>query len=211
MQERASSWGKPPAVRRAADTDVDAVGAMLARAFDDDPISEYLLPSARRRPQGLCAFFGSQIRLDYLPHGEVYTTEDRAGAALWAPPGKPTLKGLRALAAVLPVAPYVVGATLIRSLRFLTRLEAIHPREPHWYLAVLGTDPARQGQGVGSALLQPVLTRCDAEGERAYLESSKEKNIPFYRRHGFEVTRELRLDGSPPLWTMWRDPRPASG
>jgi GNAT superfamily N-acetyltransferase len=184
---------------------------MLARAFDDDPVSTFLMPSPRRRPPGLRTFFRVQMVTDFLPFGGVFTTEDLAGAALWAPPGKPMPDKLRELWAVLPVVPYVAGRNFSRSLRFLAQIEAIHPKEPHWYLAILGTDPSRQGQGVGSALLQPVLDRCDADGTRAYLESSKERNIPFYRRHGFEVTGEVKLAGGPPVWTMWRDPRPAGG
>jgi ribosomal protein S18 acetylase RimI-like enzyme len=87
-------------------------------------------------------------------------------------------------------------------------MEMLHPkRPPHWYLAVLGTDPAAQGQGLGSAALAPVLERCDADGVGAYLESSKESNIAFYARHGFRVTREIRLPRGPKLWAMWRDPR----
>lgn len=181
---------------------------MLARAFVDDPVAAHLIPSHRRRPRGLRTFFRLQLTKDLLPHGGVFTTEDRAGAALWAPPGKPVPRGLAMLLGVLPVAPYVVGRNFSRTIRCLAQIEAIHPREPHWYLATLGTDPPRQGRGIGSALLQPVLERCDAEGVRAYLESSKEANVPFYRRQGFEVTGEVRLPGGPPVWTMWRDPRP---
>jgi GNAT superfamily N-acetyltransferase len=200
--------GVPGAVRAALRADVTQVCAVLARAFEDDPVARFLLPDARRRPGGLRAFFRAQIAGDLLAFGGVYTTDDYAGAALWAPPGKPPLTGLRAIGGLLPVLPYVAGAGLPRALRFLAHMEKIHPREPHWYLATLGTDPPRQGKGVGSALLAPVLARCDREGTRAYLESSKERNIPFYRRHGFEVTGEFTVAGSPTLWTMWREPRP---
>jgi GNAT superfamily N-acetyltransferase len=93
----------------------------------------------------------------------------------------------------------------------LAAVEHVHPTPPHYYLAVLGTRPDRQGMGIGSSLLRPVLDRCDAEGVGAYLESSKERNVPFYRRHGFEVTTALRLPGGgPTVWPMWRSPRTRS-
>ena len=72
---------------------------------------------------------------------------------------------------------------------------------------MLGTEPERQGNGIGSALMQPVLDDCDEHGIGAYLESSKERNIAFYGRHGFKVTEEILLPKGPPVWGMWRDPR----
>jgi len=89
------------------------------------------------------------------------------------------------------------------------RLERAHPRQPpHFYLAVLGTEPHAQGRGLGSAVLRAVLRQCDNDGVAAYLESSKERNIDFYARHGFRVLEELRLLRGPSMWKMWRDPRP---
>ena len=99
---------------------------------------------------------------------------------------------------------------LPRAIRLLTQMERAHPTDPpHWYLAVLGTDPAHQGSGVGSALIRAITDRCDAQGLGAYLESSKEQNVPFYARHGFEVVERVDPGGQPPTWTMWRDPRAA--
>jgi len=87
-------------------------------------------------------------------------------------------------------------------------IDSLHPREPHWYLATLGTDPRFQGTGVGSALLASTLARVDEEGTPAYLESSKARNVPLYARFGFEVIEELRSKaGRPPMWRMWREPR----
>jgi ribosomal protein S18 acetylase RimI-like enzyme len=98
---------------------------------------------------------------------------------------------------------------MVTTLKILNLIESMHPHEPHWYLATLGTAVEQQGKGIGSALMAPVLTHCDREGVPCYLESSKERNVPFYRRHGFEVVKEVQIPGDgPSLWTMWRDPRP---
>ena len=75
------------------------------------------------------------------------------------------------------------------------------------YLSIIGTDPAAQGRGVGSALLEPVLRQCDEDGIPAYLESSKERNVAYYARHGFRVRDELTLPRGPRMWLMWREPR----
>ena len=72
---------------------------------------------------------------------------------------------------------------------------------------MLGTDPAAQGRGIGSALLGAVLRTCDEDGVPAYLESSKERNLAYYARHGFRVREELDLPRGPRVWLMWRDPR----
>ncbi|MGP0031008.1 MAG: GNAT family N-acetyltransferase [Acidimicrobiales bacterium] len=194
-------------VRRATRDDVDPMAAQLARSFVDDPVIGHIFRDERRREAGLRRYFSTQMRADYLPFGGCYTTDDHQGSAIWAPAGKPLLTGVRAITVMLPVLPFVV-AHLSVTLRLLNLVETMHPHEPHWYLATLGTEPACQGQGIGSALMRTVLDQCDREGLPAYLESSKERNVPFYRRHGFEVTREVDLPGDGPrIWTMWRSPR----
>ncbi len=197
----------PSGVRMARRDEVDRLCRMLAETFDDDPVTNFIFPDDRRRAKGLQVFFRLQMTRGQLPFGGVYTNEDGSGAAIWAPPGRPMPTGLAAIGQVLPVAPYV-WPTLRTTLAFLTAMEKTHPHEPHWYLATLGTHPTAQGRGVGSSLLAPVLARADAEGMPAYLESSKERNVPFYRRHGFEVVGELTAAGSPTLWRMWREPVP---
>jgi ribosomal protein S18 acetylase RimI-like enzyme len=199
-----------PVVRRATAADVDAMAAQLAQTFRDDPVTSFIFPTESRRDAGLRAYFRTQMRADYLPFGGCYTTEGYAGSAVWAPAGKPLQTGLRGIATMLPVLPYV-APTLVRTLRILNTVETLHPHEPHWYLATLGTAVEQQGKGVGSALLRPVLAHCDAEGLPCYLESSKERNVPFYRRHGFDVVQEVPLPGGgPTIWTMWREPQPAA-
>lgn len=193
-----------PEVRRVTSADVKPIAAALARAFQDDPVAVYIFPDAARRPRGLERFFRLQLGRTFLRRGEAWTTDDRAGGAFWLPPSSPR-PGMRELFEQIPMLP-LLGRRLVPTLRLIGLMEQHHPKGTHWYLGTLGTDPPVQGQGVGSALLRPVLERCDAEGTPAYLESSKADNIPFYRRHGFEVTAELQVPGGPMLWLMWREP-----
>ena len=198
--------GGPTDVRLATVDEVPAVSVALARAFSDDPLMEHLVPERRReaRMERFFAFELGSIR----PRGRIYTTPGCDGAALWAEPGQWQLRITEVLASA-PTMLRVFSSRFPRGLQVLSRIEARHPTDrDHWYLAVLGTDPARQGRGIGSALLAPVLDECDREGVGAYLESSKESNIAFYARHGFEVTEEIPLPGGPSVWGMWREPRP---
>ena len=115
---------------------------------------------------------------------------------------------MQELLELLPTAPYLVGTHSHRALRLLFEVDGRHPKDPHWYLATLATEPARQGTGIGSALLRDKLAEADEQGVPAYLESSKDRNVPLYARFGFEVVEEFRSKtGGPPIWRMWREPR----
>ena len=87
-------------------------------------------------------------------------------------------------------------------------MKEAHPEEPHWYLCVIGSDPTVRGAGFGQALMRSRLDRCDAEHAPAYLESSKQENVPYYMRFGFEVTGEITdARRRAEMWPMWRAPR----
>ncbi len=172
----------------------------------DDPIARWSCPPERMRMSVLERFHGTRLR-QLLRHREVWTSDGCSCAALWAPPEswRTTLREDLALAGCV-TRPRLI-ARLPVTVTGLLGMERNHPRRPpHWYLAVLGTDPLAQGRGLGSATLRPVLEQCDRDGIGAYLESSKERNIDFYARHGFRVVRELRLPFGPSIWPMWRDP-----
>jgi len=196
-------------VVRASSTDVPDLVDVLVRAFDDDPVASFMFCDARKRPRALRRFFSIQLQGDYLRTGEAWTTTDRAGAAIWGPPSKPR-PGIRDLLRVLPLLRELLPPRHMKdALTALLRVESERPTLAHWYLATLGTDPVHQGHGVGSTLLADMLERVDTEGYPAYLECSKERNVAFYSRFGFEVKKELTtVGGGPRIWLMWREPRP---
>ena len=202
--------GSETLVRRATFSDVSPMAAVLGRALENDPGICWMFPRSRTRRRALPRVFAAMILRLYLPAGEVYTTDDHAAAALWLPPDNaaPAPSEVICLAVRLAVLAPLVGRALWRAPRLSGLLNARRPRDPHYYLALLGTDPPRQGQGIGSAMLSYQLTRADAEGIPAYLESSNRRNLALYTRHGFEVTQEMRFRrNGPTTWLMWREPK----
>lgn len=197
----------PLTPRRATREDLPELGRMLARAFLDDPVMNWACKPEHLRLGATEKFFAARLR-HLVDDGDIWTTPELSSAALWAQPGKwRTTFGqdLELARSFLHPRLAVRGPMIAAGLLSIERKHPDH--EPHWYLAVLGTDPSAQGQGLGSKMLAPVLEDCDRDGVAAFLESSKERNIAFYARHGFRVTDELKLPRGPKVWQMWRDPR----
>jgi len=197
-------------VRPASRSDVGALSITLGKAFYDDPVMSWMLPDADLRRRKLHRLFASLTRHHHLARGGVEVAPSDSGigaAALWDPPGgwmHTRGEELRAIPGLF----LAFGASLRRGLAVSDMMKAAHPEEPHWYLAVIGSDPDVRGKGFGNALMRSRLDRCDAEYAPAYLESSNPDNVPYYERFGFEVTGELQLpDGGPSLIPMWRTPR----
>jgi len=186
------------------------VTAVLAAAFHDDPVFRWLIPDDARRRPALERFFAIEARDVALAHGRSLAGSDErdglVGAALVLPPGRWRMP-LRVQAAHAPAWVRIFGRRLPHALGLLTRLEQRHPREPHAYLAYVGVVAAAQGRGVGTALLAPLLDRCDRERLPAYLEASNPRSASLYERLGFETTATIRPLGAPPIRLMSRTPR----
>jgi GNAT superfamily N-acetyltransferase len=194
----------PPAVRRATTADDPDVAPVLARSFADDPVMAWLMPDEASRDRRQRIFYRAELAHAHA-NGLVLTTEDHHGAALWLAPKRwkfDTISMLRQTPAIIRA----FGRRIPAALKLQERMDEVHPGEEHWYLSILGTDPARQGNGVGRGLITAVTDRCDATGTGAYLESSKLANVPYYERFGFVVTGEIQVADSPILYAMWRDP-----
>jgi GNAT superfamily N-acetyltransferase len=192
----------------ASENDRAAATAALAEAFMDDPVAIWATPRDRHRPGALRRFFGA-VYDTHVGEETVYVDPEGEGAAIWALPGHWRETPWEQLRTASAFAHPRHWRRVPRILGGVFKAEAAHPDMPeHFYLATLGVAPNRQGEGLGSRLLAPILEICDSDGVPAYLESSKYSNIAFYARHGFRVIGELHLPGGgPTLFPMWRDPR----
>lgn len=188
----------PGLVRGAADA--------TARGFQENEIWVWMLPRPWQRRRVLPRHYRAMIRRVFTPRGGAWTTTDTTGTALWFPPGTQKFSLREQLTEIGSLLPEGITC-LPKGARWDELVLSHRPREEHWYLNTLSVAPEMQGQGVGSALIQPGLDRADAEGLGCYLETQRRKNIPFYRRFGFEETDEISLEDSPPLWLMWRPPK----
>ena len=175
---------------------------VLVLAFAADPATRWTWPDPQRYltafPRFVEAFGG-----EAFARGSAYCADGRAGVALWLPPGAhPDEDALGVLMGNTVEAP-----TRNDVFALLDQMGRYHPSEPHWYLPLIGVDPARQGKGYGAALMRHALAACDRDGMPAYLESTNPRNVPLYERHGFALLGTIQAGSSPPIFPMLRTAR----
>ncbi len=184
-----------------ADDQAPAIDTVVL-AFAADPVARWSWPTSHAyltNMPTLIRAFGGQA----FAHRGADCTDEYAGAALWLPPGVHPDEARLA---------DIVQSTVSASIRdavfaVFEQMARYHPGGPHWYLPLIGVDPARQGKGHGDALMAYALQRCDRDHVPAYLESTNPRNISLYRRHGFEALGTIQVGTSPPLVPMLRPPR----
>ncbi|MGI9431974.1 MAG: GNAT family N-acetyltransferase [Myxococcota bacterium] len=216
---RSKSWtartaeGAAPAVGELRADEAEAAVRVLARAFGDNPLNRAVIGAGAER----------RVRVNAAGLRPQIPALLESGCALGA---RSAAEASAALAGVLLATP--PGGHALGTPRWSVRLRALaaqgwgvsrrwaevqdllvpqRPAAPHWYLALLGVEPARQRAGVGAALVAAFLTRVDATGQSVWLETDRPENVAFYRRAGFVAAGELRVFGVP----VWLLQRPARG
>ena len=197
-------------IRKMTLDDCPAVARVQARAFFDDPLQ--VVGAARRRRRGsaiLEQVFELLSRYSSVPRGESYTDESRRDCGVLGAARPVRARSPEAADAMAPILDMLGDANA----RFRAAEDAMRkhrrPADVHFYLQGLGTDPPRQGEGLGvGRRCSRCSTAATRDGMPAYLESTKERNVALLRAprlRGHRLRRRSPLDG-PPMWFMWREP-----
>lgn len=199
-------------VRQAAPSEVRLLSATLTEAFDGEPVTEWIGAQHLGRSSRRRLMFALDLEVQVFPNGgSVVTADDGngglAGVCLSLPPGRwempRAIDGRTTLRFF-----HAYGFSLPRVIRMQRAMAERHLTEAHYYFRWIGVRPEFREQGLGSALMQPTLDRCDSQDLPAYLEASSERSAALYERLGFVHEGRFDLpDGGPPLWPMRRPPR----
>jgi ribosomal protein S18 acetylase RimI-like enzyme len=171
-------------------------------AFAADPMARWCWPDPHQYVSTMPGFTRAFASAGFAQGGAFYTV-GYAGAALWLPPGTGPEEETMGEIMESTIAPSIRSDAMA----VMEQMAKCHPEEPHWYLPLIGVDPAHQSKGHGSALLRHTLEICDRDHLSAYLESTNPRNISLYQRHGFEQLTTIQIGSSPPIVPMLRSAR----
>jgi GNAT superfamily N-acetyltransferase len=194
-------------LRELTSSDDHLIGRIIADGFADDPVNLWTFGGTGAMKPA----FTAMAQHLYLKRGFGHVSADGLAGTLWLPPGAAKSYGVGNLALAWHIVRHG-GLTAVRHSLAIDGFMAARraPLAPHFYLFAIAVNPALQGKGIGSQLMNAALERVDAAHMPAYLENSKYQNIAFYRKHGFELMQEtVPAPGCPPMWLMWRPARGA--
>jgi GNAT superfamily N-acetyltransferase len=185
---------------------------VLAAAFFNYPMFDLYFPDPERRSRVLPWYLGKVLNCA-LHYGEVYTNPEVSGVIFTLPPGHTKISQWEYILNGFGAAPFVLGLSdFVRSQACEDFVASQHEKHmngiAHVYLWGLVVDPAHKKQGVGSALLQPVVEKADIEKMPIYLETHDVRNVDYYRRMDFQLVGSSTIPKSDvPIWCMMREPK----
>lgn len=190
------------------ESDMDKAVDALVRAFYDDGLVCYMFPDEKFRREFIAWTYERWLRL-LIRFNSVFVDEDVHGVAGCIPPFLyPHYIPFRSIikAGFLQAVPKLIFRNFWRPLRAYvdnhsrTRSEV---KEPTWILDILGVHPEAQGKGIGSALVQHLISCANRDKVPAYVITHKEKNIVFYEKNGFKLlNKKYSLPGGPPTCSL---------
>jgi GNAT superfamily N-acetyltransferase len=183
-----------PELRQLRGGEIDDAADILARALLDDPLMAFAIPDRDHRAIVLPRHLRPGVWLGHRL-GQVWCTDDLSAVACWRLPGSGQATADQLRDAGVAELPRPAGADIAARTEpvyeFLAaRTQALGIPQAHWYLSMIGVDPNKRRQGLGRAVISPVLEIASGRHEPVFLETLAAANVAFYSHNGFDTIEE---------------------
>lgn len=124
----------PAVIRTATRADVPVAADLLGSAFQDDPVTKWILPDDAQRAARLRKVYAMQLNSFFLAQDatELVTENGEVrGVSLWSPPGRWRMSRWTQVRQ-LPQVVFLAGRSLPRLMAMSSTIERHHPDRPHW-------------------------------------------------------------------------------
>ena len=181
----------------------------LARAFEEDPLMQYVFPDKFGRERHIYALHRPLLNA-CMTHGGVETAAQEAAVAAWIDGKDVPLSLSKCLAAGMGRVPFVTPPLALRRL-----LKHDHAAElavtsgmrsfSFAYLWVVGVSPDHRNLKLGRKVIEQTLEAMSDRYAFCALKTETFSNVAIYERLGFSVFSETRiLSSTMQSWAMRR-------
>lgn len=173
--------------------DKDLIVDILTKSFDTNQSVNYIVKQDKKRKRRISELMKYSFEVCYL-FGDVFLSNDKKACALVLYPDKKktTLKSI--LLDIKLILSCIGIENIKKALARESKIKQLQPKELMYYLWFIGVDTEHQNEGIGSILLDEILNDSKNKQRPIYLETSTLKNLPWYKKFGFQVYNELELN-----------------
>ncbi|MEX0725603.1 MAG: GNAT family N-acetyltransferase [Planctomycetaceae bacterium] len=175
--------------------DIPLAARTFIEGFRQEPMFDFIFRDRTEYERLGAWMFGSWMRWA-IRYGKIWVTPQCRAVAIWRKPGEGDMSFWSLIHTGIWQTPLRMTFSSYRRLMQFTVMMQEHrsrlmKNQPHWYCQNIAVLPEFQGQGLGRALMRHACDIADADNLACYLETSLERNVDFYRRHGFELREAL--------------------
>ena len=172
--------------------DKNLVIDILTKSFDTNQSVNYIAMQDGKRLKRISALMDYSFEVCYM-FGDVFLSDDRKACALILYPDKKktTLKSI--LLDIKLIFSCIGVENIKKALVRESKIKQLQPKTTMYYLWFIGVDPEHQNEGIGSVLLDEIINDSKNKQRPIYLETSTLKNLPWYKKYGFQIYNELEL------------------
>jgi ribosomal protein S18 acetylase RimI-like enzyme len=179
-------------MKRADEGKRSLVVDILTESFDDNKSVNYVVKRDRNRKERIHGLMNYSFDVCNA-FGDVWIADDGQACALVLYPDKKH-STLSAIIWDAKLALSVIGLNRVSQvLSREAKIKSFHPKGQFSYLWFIGVAPELQNKGKGSQLLKEIIRESESQGRPIYLETSVDRNLPWYKKHGFEIFQSLEL------------------